>query len=197
MSLILQSSGGGQITIQEPTTANNFTQTLPASTGTILTTGSPQSGSVIQVVSVILDTTASFTPNGTPTAVTGLAAVITPRFSTSRVLIQSSLCYGTAGPVTTYGGYYTRNGTAIGLGAAGASQQRVSFGLCFTPDSNQVLQAAFMLLDSPASTSAITYQVVVQNDNTQPIFINRSANDTNSATGKRGASTITLMEIAA
>jgi hypothetical protein len=36
MSLVLQSSGGGQVTIQEPTTASNFTHTLPASTGNIL-----------------------------------------------------------------------------------------------------------------------------------------------------------------
>jgi hypothetical protein len=39
MSLILQSSGGGQITIQEPTTASNFTQTLPAADGTVVITG--------------------------------------------------------------------------------------------------------------------------------------------------------------
>jgi hypothetical protein len=39
MSLILQSSGGGQITIQEPATASNFTQTLPAVTGTVVVTG--------------------------------------------------------------------------------------------------------------------------------------------------------------
>ena len=35
MSIVLQSSGGGQITIQEPATASNFTQTLPAATGTV------------------------------------------------------------------------------------------------------------------------------------------------------------------
>ena len=39
MSLVLQSSGGGQITIQEPATASNFTQTLPAVTGTVVVTG--------------------------------------------------------------------------------------------------------------------------------------------------------------
>ena len=39
MSLILQSSGGGQITIQEPATASNFTATLPATTGTLVVTG--------------------------------------------------------------------------------------------------------------------------------------------------------------
>jgi hypothetical protein len=39
MSLVLQSSGGGQITIQEPTTASNFTATLPAADGTIVVSG--------------------------------------------------------------------------------------------------------------------------------------------------------------
>ena len=38
MSLKLNSSGGGSVTIQEPTTASDFTLTLPASTGTVLTT---------------------------------------------------------------------------------------------------------------------------------------------------------------
>jgi hypothetical protein len=39
MSLILQSSSGGSVTIQEPTTASNFTQTLPAATGTVQVSG--------------------------------------------------------------------------------------------------------------------------------------------------------------
>jgi hypothetical protein len=39
MSLVLQSSGGGQITINEPTTASNFTQTLPAATGEVMVSG--------------------------------------------------------------------------------------------------------------------------------------------------------------
>ena len=39
MSLVLQSSGGGQITIQEPATASNFTQTLPAADGITMVSG--------------------------------------------------------------------------------------------------------------------------------------------------------------
>ena len=35
MSLVLNSSGGGSVTIEEPTTASNFTQTLAAATGTL------------------------------------------------------------------------------------------------------------------------------------------------------------------
>ena len=39
MSLVLQSSGGGQITLQEPATASNFTQTLPAADGVTMVSG--------------------------------------------------------------------------------------------------------------------------------------------------------------
>jgi hypothetical protein len=39
MSLVLQSSGGGSVTIAEPSTASNFTATLPAATGTVMVSG--------------------------------------------------------------------------------------------------------------------------------------------------------------
>jgi hypothetical protein len=48
MSLVLQSSGGGSITIQEPATASNFTQTLPAATGTVLVSGNQPAFSAYQ-----------------------------------------------------------------------------------------------------------------------------------------------------
>jgi len=39
MSIVLQSSGGGSVTIQEPATASNLTATLPAATGQIMVSG--------------------------------------------------------------------------------------------------------------------------------------------------------------
>jgi hypothetical protein len=39
MSLVLQSSGGGSVTLNEPATASNFTQTLPAATGEVMVSG--------------------------------------------------------------------------------------------------------------------------------------------------------------
>ena len=39
MSIVLNSSGGGSVTINEPTTASNFTQTLPAGTGSVVVSG--------------------------------------------------------------------------------------------------------------------------------------------------------------
>jgi hypothetical protein len=39
MSIVLQSTGGGSVTINEPTTASNFTVTLPAAAGTVMVSG--------------------------------------------------------------------------------------------------------------------------------------------------------------
>ena len=48
MSIVLQSSGGGQITIQEPATASNFTQTLPAASGEVMVSGNMPAFSAYQ-----------------------------------------------------------------------------------------------------------------------------------------------------
>ena len=48
MSLVLQSSGGGSVTINEPATASNFTQTLPAATGTVMVSGNMPAFSAYQ-----------------------------------------------------------------------------------------------------------------------------------------------------
>ena len=44
MSLVLQSSGGGSVTLEEPVTASNFTITVPAEAGTMITTASTFAG---------------------------------------------------------------------------------------------------------------------------------------------------------
>ena len=98
MSIVLQSSGGGLITIQEPTTASNFTQTLPAGTGTTVVNG---------VNSAIVSDTAK-TATGTSVDFTGIPSWVkrvTVMFSgvstsgTSNVQIQ----LGDSGGVETTG----------------------------------------------------------------------------------------------
>ena len=48
MSLVLQSSSGGSVTINEPTTASNFTQTLPSASGTVMVSGNMPAFSAYQ-----------------------------------------------------------------------------------------------------------------------------------------------------
>ena len=50
-SVVISGDTSGAITLAASAVAGTNTITLPASTGTVLTTGSPQSGGVIQVVS--------------------------------------------------------------------------------------------------------------------------------------------------
>jgi hypothetical protein len=59
MSLVLQSSGGGSVTLQEPTTASNYTITVPASTATMAIDG--PAFSARQSVSQTGITTGTFT----------------------------------------------------------------------------------------------------------------------------------------
>lgn len=152
-------------------------------------------GAILQVVQTALTSTTTLIANGTATAVSGMSAVITPTSSTSKILVQLMLNYSCIG--TTYGGYFTRNGTTIGVGNAGSGQQQVGFGMSFVGDANQTNSFIYNYLDSPATTSALTYQLYVNNDNTATLYVNRSQTDSASATGKRSISTILLYEIAA
>jgi hypothetical protein len=159
-----------------------------------ITKGSMPAGCVLQVVQTVLSSTASYAPNGTEQQVTGLACSITPSSSTSKILIMLNINYSSGG--TTYGGYFKRSGTVIGVGDAGASQQRVGLGMALVTDGNQVNSFFYQYLDSPATTSSVAYTFWLNNDNTGTCFINRSQNDGNNNTGKRCISTVTLMEIA-
>ena len=162
-----------------------------------ITKGSMPAGSILQVVQTVISSTATINTNTTAAAVSGFAATITPTSSTSKIWILCEISYGTAGGVTTYGGYFQRNGTTIGVGQAGSGQQQIGFGLDYTGDGNQVRSIIYSYLDSPASTSAQTYQMWVNNDNNNTLYLNRSASDSAGATGKRGITTITLFEVAA
>ena len=57
MSIVLQSSGGGSVTINEPTTASNFTQTLPASDGTVMVSGNQPAFSAVKLTNQSISNT--------------------------------------------------------------------------------------------------------------------------------------------
>ncbi len=190
MSIVLQGSTSGSITLQEPAVAGSNTISLPAETGTVITTGSTgqsipkaalPTGSVLQVVSATINSENSTT--STSFVSTGLSVSITPTSSTSRVVVLVNGCsFGVSG---TAEGYWTvdRAGTNIGNGNGGFGRTWNAgvANFTFTP-------AAISYLDSPATTSSITYTVQFRQTNAaQFVYIS----------GGNGRSSITLMEIAA
>lgn len=181
MSVILKSTGGGEVVLQEPTTASNFTLSLPASTGTVLTTTSPKVGNVVQVVSSVFSSSAT-TTNSSFTA-SGMSASITPTSSSSKIFIVVAI----AGSQTTSngGGVFTIYRGATNIGNATDGFTYIYSNATFTNPFRIPVNMAF--LDSPATTSATTYEVYYKTNTVGTVGINNQSTN----------STITLMEIAA
>jgi len=161
---------------------------------------------ILQVVSTTkTDTFSASTDNdGTPNdqwaSVTGLTATITPTAATSKVLVFVSL-FGSSENSYGFAFRLTRGGTAIGVADAAGNRNQTSGVVNATVDPGFSGSGSVSYLDSPASTSALTYGVDVANvqsgSATVTVYVNRSLNDTNGASAARTVSTITVMEVSA
>jgi hypothetical protein len=188
MSIVLQGSTSGSVTLQEPAVAGTTVLTLPATSGTILTTGSSgqsipkaalPTGSVLQVVNAQFDNPTQLTTTSTTPISTVLTATITPTSSTSKILIltNTQLKNETTG---SYGALAIYRGSSTSLGwntwlAFGTNPSCV-----FTNVSN-------ISYDSPVTTSATTYT----------LYFKAGAGTMSLFWGSGSSSTITLMEISA
>ena len=156
-------------------------------------------GSVLQVVQSDLSGTYSFSTTSLA-LITGFTASITPKFSTSKILMMVSLgkVTNTSAGLGSQAFAFARNGTLIGTGGSAGARMLDTFNVPTLADGNHGPSAAFSYLDSPATTSAITYSLygAVQGNTT---YINRNVSDPNSGETypARTTSTIILMEIAA
>lgn len=124
-----------------------------------------------------------------------LTVSITPNSASSKVLVQATI----SGAQQNGSGQgflrLVRDSTPIGVGDAAGS--RIQAGCTLTRGESQVTYSHNLsVLDSPATTSAITYRIQVY-ENAATAYINRSASDTNDAFSARGVTTITAMEVTA
>lgn len=205
MSLVAISgnaSGTGTLTIAAPNTNSNYTLTLPTNTGTLISTKS--AGTVLQVVQGVKTDTFVTSATVTDTAVTGLTVSITPTSSSSKILVFCNLgiaAENSQGGATKLTRTISATTTQLSLADTAGSRSRGSFaGSAYRGNSSNYLamlwHQSLTYLDSPATTSAITYGVQVSSISTGT-YINRTGNDTDAADMYRGVSYITAMEIAA
>ena len=150
-------------------------------------------GGVIQVVHEKRTTSFSTTSQ---TYVDFMTATITPKFSTSKILISFGLSAGTNGDVNHIYAIIHRDSTEIG--SATDTGSRTGASVVYNTGDQQQLFGGGQHLDSPATTSAITYRIKVRTSNTQTAYFGRSARDNNSAEyDGRSSSFLTLMEVSA
>jgi hypothetical protein len=181
IALTPNASGTGTLTIAAPNTSTDRTLTLPDSTGTIDTLG--RAGNVLQVVSATYSTQAS---NGSATfANTNLSASITPSSTSSNILVivnQSMQAAANTTDSRDYGWRLLRNGSVI-LTQTQRSDEEYNTGY----DSKALGIGHCNYLDSPNTTSSVTYSTQINVSNTSADVYAQFNGCT---------SVITLMEIA-
>jgi hypothetical protein len=157
-------------------------------------------GSVLQVLSTTKTDTFS-TTSTSHTDVTGLSVSITPSATSSKILVIASVNLAVTGNDRFFSLQLVRDSTAIAIGDAAGSRPR-AFASSWTADgafaSNRgMLGYTPLTLDSPATTSSVSYKVQVRTNNSDnSVVVNRSGIDSDDARYARGASTITVMEVA-
>lgn len=150
---------------------------------------------VLQVVSTTKTDTYTHSTGATFSSVTGLSAAITPSATSSKVLVIAQVSFGGNNGSTWF--KITGGNTASYVGDAASNRTRIA-SASLPAVNTQMNNAILLYLDSPASTSAITYQVqIAAGDNATTTYVNRTPTDTDTTTYTRGASTITVMEISA
>lgn len=174
-------------------------ETLTVPSGVTLTNNGTASGfgKVLQVVSATKTDTFS-TASATLVDVTGLSVSITPSSTSSKILVTGSINgTGTANQARLQSAL-VRNSTLLFVGdQVGSNRGQSSFEL-YGADTGFVGCAAVNYLDSPSSTSSLTYKIQIRNgnNNASSVYVNRTQNDNDTAATNRYASSITVMEIA-
>lgn len=137
-------------------------------------------GHVVQVQSITKTDAASIGGGTSLTDIPGLSVSITPTSSTSKILVIAQVGMGCSGDQMGHV-HIVRNSTSI-----------YPFSYTKYTDVNAMEHASGVHLDSPATTSAITYKLQWANYTINTTYLNRRGADAT----VRTYSSITVMEIA-
>lgn len=202
-SIVIAGDTSGSVTLSAPAVSGSSVLSLPAVTDTVAGIAATQTltnksivatqltgtiaaarlptGSVLQVVSSVLGTSASTTSSSFTAS--GLSVSITPSSSSSKVFIIVAVA---GGQTTSNGaGMFTIYRGATNLGNATDGFTYLYSNATFTNPFRVPVNMSF--LDSPATTSSTTYQVYFKTNTVGTVQINDQLTN----------STITVMEIAA
>ena len=188
-------SGGGSFSLQAPSSsANTRVMTLPdTADGTILTTTNPKAGNILQIVSTTKTDTTSTTNSSSFEDISGMSVSITPSSTSSKILILISLGSISSNVSGIAVGFkLLRDSTDIGGSSTGTD--RSGFTNVYTgggTGDEYILSASHNFLDSPSSTSALTYKIQWKISG-GTVYLGKYPTNTNNG----GSSTITAMEVA-
>jgi hypothetical protein len=137
---------------------NFLTGTIPSGNIATSSLAAADTGKVLQVVTATDNSLRSTTSTSYVTASNTLAATITPSATSSKIFVTTQFTVGLAADdqVATYTIY--RDSTDLG-DSGGEGMVRAAV---FNAGYDAYFPAAMSILDSPSSTSALTYQVYLK-----------------------------------
>jgi hypothetical protein len=164
--------------------------------------GGSIAGTVVQVVSVLKTNTWSASLTATANqAVTDLTLDFAVSNASNKLLILAN--FGVAASSSNdcrIGIAVADDGTLVGVGDAAGSRSSVATGGIThnNPANYVVAYPSTQFIYTPGDTSTHTYTVHAINteSSTRTLYVNRSPGDTNGPTSTRGASSLTIMEVA-
>jgi hypothetical protein len=156
--------------------ASGDTITIPS--GATLTNSGTATGfgKVLQVITATDTTTRSTTSSSFVTASNTLSVTITPSSASNKIFITCTCGIGMSNTAHTGAVTIFRGATDLGSGGSGMSYIKNA--------ADDGLPASVSVLDSPSSTSALTYQIYIKNLSGGTTYLNS------------GKSSITAFEIA-
>ena len=153
-------------------------------------------GAILQIVNAVYSSSSSFTTSGSTFQDTGLTASITPSSSSNKILVTYQL---ECGAETSYrhAVRLVRGSTNILLANSAGDRTRATNSNGNPPNNVRMSSFSQTYLDSPGTTSSVTYKLMGWAESGGDFFTNRSEVNSDSASHARGVSTMTLMEVAA
>jgi hypothetical protein len=195
VALAGNASGTGTFTIASPNSNSDRTLTLPDEAGTVLTSASNAGfpvGSILQVVSATKTDRQTFSLSpGVYQDITGLSVSITPKSASNKIFVMFNI--GAYGLTVTADGLFglVRGSTQIAKGDSGVAY--LSSTANRTRANELESSPGMTFLDSPATTSSLTYKVQFMSADTCTGIVNgRTSSNVFGA-----VSTISVMEVAA
>jgi len=202
-NLILNGSTSGSVTLSSPAVSGTTTLTLPTTSGTVLTNGTNTNfpaGTTLQAVQAIFTGTQTLATGGVNanfSDITSLSVTITPSSSSNKILLISHLT-SMCGDDRIIFFKFTGGNTATFVGDTAGNKTRVGgfYSSGSLAGSANGAPVTMMYLDSPATTSAITYKVQgAPNFNSGSAYINFNPNESDNAYFPRGASSLIAIEV--
>jgi len=157
---------------------------------------SGSSGGIIQIKSTTKTDTFTGNTNTDFEDITGFSVSITPTRSDSKIFVMLCVQYsndGSGGNRVSF--RLVRDSTPIAIGDADGNRLRVTGGGENDGGGGNMKSVTVNHLDSPGTTSAVTYKVQYIANDGQEFFLNRTTADSDSNSYMRVVSNISVMEV--